>query len=143
MRITHLDHLVLTVADIPASVSFYTSVLGMTQQTFGADRTALLFGPHKINLHQAGHGFEPKATHPTPGSADLCLIVDEDLAEVATHLHAQGIPIIEGPVARTGARGPIQSLYVHDPDANLIELSTYDQSTRLQPSSGATLTNGY
>lgn len=125
MKINRLDHLVLTVADIPRTVGFYTTVLGVTPQTFGQGRTALLFGQHKINLHQAGHEIEPKAAHPTPGSADLCLIVEGDLSEVEEHLRSHDVPIIEGIVTRTGAQGPIHSLYIRDPDGNLIELSTY------------------
>ena len=125
MRIDRLDHLVLTVADIDATVAFYTRVLGMEAVTFGAGRTALAFGRSKINLHRAGHEFEPKARRPTPGSADLCLIVTEPLRVVQAELTAAGVVIEEGPVERTGAQGPLLSLYVRDPDANLVELSTY------------------
>ncbi|AHL75088.1 glyoxalase [Stutzerimonas stutzeri] len=123
MQIDHLDHLVLTVADIEASVGFYTRVLGMQAVTFGEGRKALAFGQQKINLHQAGREFEPKAERPAPGSADLCFIVTTPLDEVVAHLHRQGVAIIEGPVQRTGATGPIRSVYVRDPDLNLIELS--------------------
>ena len=123
MQIDHLDHLVLTVADIETTVDFYTRVLGMQAVTFGEGRKALVFGQQKINLHQAGREFEPKAERPTPGSADLCFIVATPLAEVVAHLQAQGVAIVEGPVQRTGATGPIRSLYVRDPDFNLIELS--------------------
>ena len=125
MRIDRLDHLVLTVADIDATVAFYTRVLGMEAVTFGAGRTALAFGRSKINLHRAGHEFEPKARRPTPGSADLCLIVTEPLSVVQAELTAAGVVIEEGPIERTGAQGPLLSLYVRDPDANLVELSTY------------------
>ena len=125
MRIDRLDHLVLTVADLDATVDFYTRVLGLTAVTFGAGRTALTFGTSKINLHVAGHEFEPKAARPTPGSADLCLIVDGPLDQVIAELDAHGVAIEEGPVGRTGATGPIRSVYVRDPDRNLIELSTY------------------
>ena len=125
MRVTGLDHLVLTVASIERTVEFYERVLGMTREIFGADkRTALKFGSHKINLHQRGKEFEPKAAAPTPGSADLCFLVDEFPA-LETHLAAAGVPILEGPVRRTGARGPMMSYYVRDPDQNLIELSHY------------------
>lgn len=124
MQIDHLDHLVLTVADIETTVDFYTRVLGMQAVTFGEGRKALVFGQQKINLHQAGREFEPKAERPTPGSADLCFIVATPLAEVVAHLQAQGVAIVEGPVQRTGATGPIRSVYVRDPDFNLIELST-------------------
>ncbi|MDH2416317.1 VOC family protein [Nocardioides sp. CER19] len=125
MKITRLDHLVLTVADISAAIDFYTRVLGMEETTFRGNRKALSFGSSKINLHRRGHEFEPKAAAPTPGSADLCLIVDDDLADVQEHLAAHGIAIEEGPVERTGATGPIRSVYVRDPDQNLIELSNY------------------
>ena len=125
MRVNRLDHLVLTVASIDATVSFYTRVLGMTAVTFGAGRTALTFGTSKINLHQAGREFEPKARHPTPGSADVCFIVDDDIRGLVTELADAGIAIEEGPVERTGATGPILSCYLRDPDQNLIELSNY------------------
>ena len=125
MRIDRLDHLVLTVADIDATVDFYTRVLGMKAVTFGAGRTALAFGQSKINLHQAGHEFEPKAHRPTPGSADLCLITADSLDRVVEELVRHDVPIEEGPVERTGATGPILSVYFRDPDRNLIEVSTY------------------
>ena len=125
MRVDRLDHLVLTVADIGATAGFYTQVLGMKAVTFGPGRTALTFGASKINLHKAGREFEPKALRPTPGSADVCLIVDDDIGEVIAELAAAGIAIEEGPVARTGATGPIVSCYIRDPDQNLIELSNY------------------
>jgi len=125
VRIDRLDHLVLTVADIDATVAFYTRVLGMEAVTFGAGRTALAFGRSKINLHRAGHEFEPKASRPTPGSADLCLIAAGPLEQVIEDLAAHGVPVEEGPVERTGATGPILSVYFRDPDQNLIEVSTY------------------
>ena len=125
MRVDRLDHLVLTVADIGATVGFYTQVLGMKAVAFGRGRTALTFGTSKINLHEAGREFEPKALRPTPGSADVCLIVDDDIGEVIAELAAAGIAIEEGPGARTGATGPIVSCYIRDPDQNLIELSNY------------------
>ena len=123
MKIESLDHLVITASDPAATVRFYTCVLGMTEQTFGSGRTALLFGRSKINVHQAGHEFEPKADVPTPGSADLCFLVSTPIADVIEQLHAAEVPIVEGPVTRTGATGPILSVYVRDPDGNLIELS--------------------
>ncbi|ESQ98814.1 virulence protein [Stutzerimonas chloritidismutans AW-1] len=123
MPIDHIDHLVLTVADIEKTVDFYTRVLGMQLVTFGEGRKALTFGNQKINLHQAGREFEPKAERPTPGSADLCFIVATPLDRVIAHLEAQGVAIVEGPVQRTGATGPILSVYLRDPDHNLIELS--------------------
>jgi catechol 2,3-dioxygenase-like lactoylglutathione lyase family enzyme len=125
MRIDRLDHLVLTVADLDATVDFYTRVLGMAAVTFGSGRTALSFGHSKINLHQAGREFEPKAHRPVPGSADLCLITSDPLDQVISELTAQRVPIEEGPVGRTGATGPILSVYFRDPDRNLIEVSTY------------------
>ena len=125
MRVDRLDHLVLTVASIEATVEFYTRVLGMGVVTFGPGRTALTFGTGKINLHEAGKEFEPKALRPTPGSADICLIVDDDIADVIRQLAAAGVPIETGPVERTGATGPIVSCYLRDPDHNLIELSDY------------------
>ena len=125
MRVDRLDHLVLTVASIEATVEFYTRVLGMGVVTFGAGRTALTFGTSKINLHETGKEFEPKALHPTPGSADICLIVDDGIADVIAQLAVAGVPVEAGPVARTGATGPIVSCYLRDPDHNLIELSNY------------------
>ncbi len=123
IRIDHLDHLVLTVASIEESCDFYTRVLGMSVETFGEGRKALTFGNQKINLHQAGHEFEPKAERPTPGSADLCFISTTPLDDVIAHLQAEGVAIEEGPVRRTGATGPILSVYFRDPDQNLIEVS--------------------
>lgn len=123
--IDRIDHVVLTVADIDRTVEFYTRVLGMRPLTFGAGRRALSFGRHKLNLHQAGREFEPKAHRPTPGSVDLCLITTTPLARFVTHLGACGVPIEEGPVPRTGATGPITSVYFRDPDDNLIEVSEY------------------
>lgn len=125
MRVTGFDHLVLTVASIERTADFYERVLGMTREVFGPERrTALRFGPHKINLHEQGREFEPKAEAPTPGSADLCFLV-EGFEDIARHLAAEGVPILAGPVERTGARGPIVSYYIRDPDLNLIELSHY------------------
>jgi catechol 2,3-dioxygenase-like lactoylglutathione lyase family enzyme len=126
VHIAHLDHLVLTVADIEATCDFYTRVLGMTLVTFGENRRALTFGAQKINLHQHGREFEPKAHSPVPGSADLCLIAGVPLAEAEAHIRAAGVAIIEGPVRRTGATGSICSVYFRDPDLNLIEVSSYD-----------------
>lgn len=123
MQIDHLDHLVLTVDDIETTAGFYTRVLGMQVVTFGEGRKALAFGNQKINLHQAGREFEPKAERPTPGSADLCFIVATPLEQVSAHLQEQQVAIVEGPVQRTGATGRIRSVYLRDPDQNLIELS--------------------
>lgn len=125
MNILRIDHIVLTVADIAATCEFYARVLGMTVVTFGEGRKALSFGTQKINLHQAGKEFAPKAARPTPGSADLCLIADCPLEAVIAHLAAAGVAIEEGPVPRTGATGPIRSVYFRDLDANLIEISQY------------------
>lgn len=125
MRIDRLDHLVLTVADVGRTVEFYERVLGMQAVTFAGGRRALRFGNAKINLHQAGQGFEPKAARPVPGSADLCLISSDSLPAVCTHLAAHGVAIEEGPVGRTGATGAISSVYIRDPDGNLIEISNY------------------
>lgn len=123
--IDRLDHLVLTVADIERSCAFYERVLGFRTVTFGAGRKALQFGAQKFNLHQAGQEYEPKAERPTPGSADLCLLTHQGIAEVIGALAAAAVPIEEGPVARTGAAGPITSVYIRDPDRNLIEIATY------------------
>ncbi len=121
--IDHLDHLVLTTIDVDACKDFYVRVLGMRLQTFGAGRLAFCFGNQKINVHVRGHEFEPKAHLPVPGALDLCLIASVGLEQVVAHLEAQNWPIVEGPVQRTGATGPILSVYVRDPDLNLIEIS--------------------
>ena len=126
MRIDHLDHVVLTVRDIDATCAFYTRVLGMDARTFGDGRRSLHFGAAKINLHQQGREFEPKAATPVPGSADICLITSTPLGEVTGHLLECGVEIIEGPVQKTGATGPILSVYFRDPDGNLIEVSNYN-----------------
>ncbi|MDH5205453.1 MAG: VOC family protein [Hylemonella sp.] len=123
MQVDSLDHLVLTVRDVPASCDFYARVLGMAVITFGEGRKALVFGAQKINLHPVGREFEPKADRPTPGSADLCFLTSVPLAEVQAHLAACGVVVTEGPVQRTGAQGPILSVYFRDPDRNLIEVS--------------------
>lgn len=123
MDLDAIDHVVLTVRDIPASVAFYTRVLGMREVIFGDDRRALAFGRCKLNLHQAGREFEPKAAHPTSGAADLCLLARTSIADISRQLAAQGVAIEAGPVERTGAQGPLLSVYVRDPDGNLIELS--------------------
>lgn len=127
MRVERLDHLVLTVADIDASCTFYQRVLGMQVVTFGQGRKALAFGQQKINLHRLGAEFEPKALRPTPGSADLCLIVSTPLMEVMAHLQRCDVAIEEGPVPRTGATGPLLSVYIRDPDRNLIELANLQE----------------
>jgi catechol 2,3-dioxygenase-like lactoylglutathione lyase family enzyme len=125
MQIKNIDHLVLTVRDIDQTLAFYTNVLGMKKQNFGDGRVALLFGAQKINLHEYGKEFEPKAHLAVPGSEDLCFITDTPLAEAMQHVQRQGVNIIEGPVKRTGANGSIKSFYFRDPDLNLIEISNY------------------
>jgi len=125
MKLTGIDHLVLTVKDIAATVDFYEQVLGMQSENFGDGRTALKFGKQKINLHLHRHEFEPKAMQTTPGSADLCFISEMPLAWAMEQVKKLGIDILEGPVERTGARGPILSFYIRDPDQNLIEIANY------------------
>ncbi len=124
--ISSIDHFVLTCAGVEATIDFYTRVLGMTAETFGAGRRALTFGNQKINLHQAGAEFEPKARLATPGSADFCLLSEVPVAEIAEHLAAEGVEVIEGPVAKTGAAGPLLSIYFRDPDGNLVEVSNLE-----------------
>ena len=124
MKINRLDHLVLTVANLQATCDFYEQVLGMQVITFNG-RKALAFGNQKINLHEKGKEFEPKAQYPTPGSADLCFIADTPVEEVYRELQEKQIPIIEGIVDRTGATGKIRSIYFRDPDQNLVEVSNY------------------
>ncbi len=123
MRITSLDHLVLTVRDLDATVRFYLEGLGMELREFEEGRKALHFGAQKINLHLSGREFEPKAAIPMPGSADLCFLTDSPLAEVVRQLEADGHRVIEGPVARVGAQGPMLSIYLRDPDGNLVEIA--------------------
>ena len=125
MPISRLDHLVLTVADLDRTLAFYTTVLGMTEVTFGGGRKALAFGDQKINLHAAGRELEPKAARPTPGSADLCFVLAGPLADFLAHLATLQVPVELGPVPRTGALGPITSVYFRDPDQNLIEVASY------------------
>ena len=121
--IHHLDHLVLTTIDAEACIDFYTGVLGMRLETFGQGRQALRFGMQKINIHRRGQELEPKAHLPVPGALDLCFIADRPLAQVIEQLQRCNWPIIEGPVERTGATQKIRSVYVRDPDLNLIEIS--------------------
>ncbi len=125
VRVASLDHLVLTVQDIPRAIKFYVEVLGMQEVTFGDNRKALTYGQQKINLHKFGKEFEPKAASPLPRSADLCFIVDGALEDFMKHLNYNNIEILQGPVARNGALGAINSVYIRDPDQNLIELSSY------------------
>ena len=123
MRIQRIDHVVLTVADVDRTLAFYARVLGMTPVSFGEGRRALAFGDQKLNLHQAGREFEPKALRPTPGAIDLCLVTDVPLDQVAARLRSESVAIEHGPVDKVGARGPLRSLYFRDPDGNLIEVS--------------------
>ena len=132
LTVQRIDHLVLTCRDVTATVRFYTEVLGMKLVIFGNGRKALSFGRQKINLHPSGQSVEGGpgkvaaiAARPTPGSTDLCLIVAENAGAVIAHLAVCGIPVEEGPITRTGALGPIESVYVRDPDGNLIELARY------------------
>ena len=120
-----LDHIVLTVRDVEATCRFYERALGMRRQSFGEGRVALHFGRQKINLHPHPSPIDPKAATPTPGSADLCFIAETPIAEVIARLEACGVTIESGPAARTGAQGPMTSVYFRDPDGNLIEVSNY------------------
>ncbi|XP_037318568.2 glyoxalase domain-containing protein 5 isoform X2 [Pungitius pungitius] len=129
IQVSRLDHLVLTVKSVTDTINFYSSVLGMEVVSFKGTRKALAFGQQRFNLHQLGQEFEPKAKHPTAGSADLCLLTRTPLATVAAHLKVCGVQIEEGPVERSGAVGNITSLYFRDPDHNLIEVSNCKQST--------------
>ena len=135
LTVRHIDHVVLTCRDVAASIRFYTEVLGMREVTFGDGRKALAFGQQKINLHPVGQAAQGAmgsvatiAGRPTPGSADFCLIVAQSLVVVAAHLAACGVPVELGPAIRTGAQGPIESIYIRDPDGNLVELSRYVDS---------------
>ena len=121
--IDHLDHIVLTTAHTEQCIDFYTRVLGMKFERFGEGRMALKFGGQKINLHEKGRGFEPKAALAAPGTLDICFIAAVPLKDVIARLAACNVPIIEGPVMKTGAQGPIRSVYVRDPDGNLVEIS--------------------
>lgn len=126
LQIKNIDHFVLTVASIDNTCRFYKKTLGMKVEVFGEGRKALSFGNQKINLHEVGKEFEPKAERPTSGAGDFCLISQTPLNEVIDHLKNCNVKIESGPVARTGANGPITSVYFRDPDNNLIEVSTYD-----------------
>jgi catechol 2,3-dioxygenase-like lactoylglutathione lyase family enzyme len=132
LTLRRIDHLVLTCRNVKATIRFYTEVLGMKEVTFGSGRKALSFGRQKLNLHPVGQAaggatgsVAAIAAAPTPGAIDLCLVVSEPIDVVVAHLAACGVPIEEGPVMRTGALGPIESVYVRDPDGNLIELARY------------------
>ena len=125
MKIKQLDHLVLTVKDIEVACDFYQRILGMKKEVFAGDRVALKFGQQKINLHEAGREFEPKAQVPMPGSADLCFVTEFSLQQAMQHVESCGVEILEGPVARTGAMGAVSSFYFRDPDSNLLEVCCY------------------
>ena len=125
ITIDHLDHLVLTVANIDTTCDFYARILGMKKVTFAGGRKGLAFGRQKINLHPVGNEYDPKAVTPMPGSGDLCFIAAVPIEEVIAHLNAEGVEVIEGPGPKTGATGPINSAYFRDPDGNLIEVSNY------------------
>jgi len=129
MKIERIDHLVLTVQNIEVSCAFYTKVLGMKAVAFESGRQAVVFGNQKINFHESGQEFDPKALRPKPGSADLCFIANDPLTKIISHLDICGVKIIEGPVQRTGAMGPMMSIYIRDPDQNLIEIAVYNQET--------------
>jgi catechol 2,3-dioxygenase-like lactoylglutathione lyase family enzyme len=125
MKIDRIDHVVITANDVDRTLDFYTRVMGMEAITFAGGRRGLAFGRQKINLHQAGREFDPRALKPTPGSMDLCFITETPLAEVLARLEENGVVIAEGPVQKTGALGPMMSVYFRDPDGNLIEVSNY------------------
>lgn len=131
MLLEGIDHIVLTVRDVDATCEFYAQVLGMEVRTTPlTGRKALHFGHHKINLHQAGHEFSPKAQAPTPGAADFCLLTTTPLTQVMAHIQGCGVEIIEGPVPRLGARGTMVSVYFHDPDGNLVEVANLLDDTQ-------------
>jgi catechol 2,3-dioxygenase-like lactoylglutathione lyase family enzyme len=123
MQLNQLDHLVLTVADVNRTVRFYVDILGMREESFGANRWALIFGRQKINLHKHGAEYEPKAHTPTPGSADLCFLTSTPVAQIVAELKTKNVTIENGPVDRIGASGKIRSIYLRDPDRNLIEIA--------------------
>lgn len=128
VNVLRIDHVVLTVRDIDATIAWYERVLGMRAVTFGGGRRALAFGDQKLNLHEAGREFVPKASIPTPGSADLCFTTDVPFGEVAAHLRTEGVAVELGPVAKVGARAALRSLYVRDPDGNLIEIANEEHA---------------
>lgn len=125
MEINRIDHIVLTVRSVDETCEFYSRTLGMDIVTFDEGRKALSFGTQKFNLHEIGKEYEPKAHRPTPGSLDLCFVTETPIDEVVSHLASVNVEILEGPIKRTGATGPIISLYFRDPDQNLIEVSNY------------------
>jgi catechol 2,3-dioxygenase-like lactoylglutathione lyase family enzyme len=128
IALDRIDHIVVTAWDVDRTLDFYQRVLGMTPITFAGGRRGLAFGNQKINLHQAGREYEPKALKPAPGTVDLCFIAQTPLAEVIEHIKSCSVTIVEGPVAKTGALGPMQSVYIRDPDGNLVEISNYEST---------------
>lgn len=127
MKLAGLDHLVLTVRDLGRTVDFYRDVLGMGISAFAGGRLALRFGTQKINLHEAGSEFAPRADRPLPGSADLCFVSDRPLTEWLDHLADLEVPLVAGPAPNLGALGPMTSLYIRDPDGNLVEIAYYGE----------------
>jgi catechol 2,3-dioxygenase-like lactoylglutathione lyase family enzyme len=125
VKVTTLDHLVLTVQDLESTVDFYTRVLGMTVSAFAEGRLALKFGTQKINLHELGSEFQPNARRAQPGSGDLCFLSDDPLDSWVDHFEQEGVELVEGPVPRVGALGPMDSIYCRDPDGNLVEIASY------------------
>ena len=129
MQLDHIDHVVFTVRDVDITCDFYSRVLHMEVITFAGGRKALQFGQCKINLHQYGSELEPKANHPAPGTQDICLIAASPMADVLRDLQRAGVDVLEGPVARSGALGTLESVYLRDPDGNLIEIACYAETT--------------
>lgn len=127
MNVRGLDHIVLTVSDVDRTVDFYTSVLGATAESFDDGRRAVSFGVQKINLHPADDVYTPHAATPQPGSGDFCLVVDTAIATVTDRLREFDVDVVAGPVTKVGARGQMTSVYVRDPDGNLVELAHYDE----------------
>jgi catechol 2,3-dioxygenase-like lactoylglutathione lyase family enzyme len=127
MKISGIDHIVITAFDVERTIAFYSKVMGMEPITFAGGRRGLSFGRQKINLHQSGREYEPKALKPTPGSMDLCFTTETPLADVVARLESHGVVVADGPVEKTGALGPMMSVYFRDPDGNLIEVSNYGE----------------
>ena len=125
MCVTTIDHLVLYVADVAATAAWYERVAGADVETFAGGRTAVRLGDRKVNLHEAGAAFDPHAVNPAAGAGDFCLVVDEPIEAVVEHLEAEGQAVVEGPVEKTGTHGPMTSVYVRDPDGNLVEFARY------------------
>ena len=123
MKVSKLDHFIITANNLEKTIDFYSRILGMEQQTYSDGRKALIFGDQKINLHEAGKEFKPHAQNPLPGSADLCFITRTPMQQVISHLTTCNVSIIEGPLEKSGASGPLFSIYIRDPDNNLIEIA--------------------